>query len=1000
MDVDSRLVTRTLPDGAPDADARPGDERGERLLKLGRRSLLQALGAGGAVGLAACEQVAPGTAVPWVQAVEGILPGRSVRYASTCTACSAACGTLVTVRDARPIKLEGKPDHPLSGGGLCAVAQGDVRALYDARRYRAPQISGKDASWQEVDALVASGLASGKGAVYVLAPTLVSPSERLAVQQFVAARGGKLVEYDAGVDGAAAVLDAYELLDGKAMLPDPRLAACDLLVVLGADALGTGRDPVAFTAAYAARRRARAERDFRHVQVEGSLSLTGAASDERVLATASERTAFALALLRAALAGASGPAVDLAEQWLGRARVAPLAVELAAHAKSLGAALVARRGHALVLSGASDVAEQLTVALLNRLLGAEGATLDVAAGSRVRRGRSRALAELVHALRGKKVGALFVLGQNPVEDLPGGEALAELIGAVPLSVMLGERPTATARACKVVAAAHHGLERWGDAAPRADVLTLCQPTIVPLFDTRDRAGSLLAWAGKDGDYQKFLRAAWQARVLAGSVAPFELAFEQALAEGGVDAARAAAAVERFDADAAALGARDEARALQPPAAWPLPQKPAGGELELELCEEVGLRDGKPTFNPWLRELPDPLTRASWVATARIAPSRAQALGIATGDAVEVAVGDRTVELVARVLPGQHPAVVGVPVGYGLVDGARSPRPDDEPAPTRSNAFVLAALAEGAVQTCGLGAELRKLGRKALVPLIQTELHAHGREIIHQVRDDHEVIGEHEEHHTLLRDREYDPDWHMVIDLDACTGCSACVIACQAENNVPVVGPVEIERRHDMFWLRIDRYFQPRTAAHGEAAHPGLGDDANPNVLFQPMMCHQCGNAPCEMVCPVAATTHSHDGINQQVYNRCVGTRYCANNCPYKVRRFNWFDFKPTDEVERLALNPDVVVRDRGVMEKCNFCVQRIQAARIETKRTGERIVPETACQQSCPARAIRFGDAKNEVDGIAAERERGRAFQTLGELGVRPAVTYLARVRRGAEEGT
>ena len=976
VDLDERLVTRSLPDGSP-----PG-QAGDRPIRLGRRSLLQALGVSGVVALSACERVAPGKAVPYLEAPEGVIPGRSLRYATSCGGCTAACGMLATVRDGRPIKLEGQPGHAVSQGGLCAVGQASVRALYDAGRLRAPTLQGQASTWAEVDAFVASRLAQAKGATVVLAPTLVSPTERFAVREFLAAHGGKLVEYDAGVDGSAAVLSAYEALDGQASYPAPLLGDCDLLVVLGADPLGAGAEPVAFTAQYAARRRARVTRDFRHLQLESSLSLTGAAADERWLATPAERAAFALALLAAVAEALPSPHGGDARDWLARQNAPAPSGELAERARVVGAELVAAAGRALVVSGAADIGEQLAVALCNRLLGAEGVTLDVADGSRARRGTASELAAFLAELAAGRVKALFVLGQNPVEELPAA-VTAERIAALPLAVALSERPHATALACHVVAAAHHALERWGDASPRADVLSLVQPAVEPLFETRDPAESFLRWAGAKGTgYREYLRNSWQKRVFDGATGPaFDDAFDGALAAGALPPTLARQALGRFEADSVQAFGPPPVPAPVAAAQWPAVSPPAAGQLMVEVIAEVGLRDGKSSFNPWLRELPEPLTRTSWTATARLAPATATQLGVVDGTAVQITVGEITLELVARVQPGQHSAVVAVPLGYGLKDG--------DGGEAARNAYRVAQMTASGLAGSGLVAKVDSRHTVAPLPLIQIESSSHDRPIIYQVSDVHEHAREEEgEHGTLLRTREYSPEWHLVVDLDSCTGCGACVVACQAENNLAVVGPEEMTNNRDMYWLRIDRYY--------------MGDAANPDVLFEPMMCQQCGNAPCEMVCPAAATVHSHDGLNQQIYNRCVGTRYCANNCPYKVRRFNWFDnTAKLDPIERLVLNPDVVVRARGVMEKCTFCVQRIQSARIESKRLGERLVAETACQQSCPARAISFGDAKHEDDGIAELQEEPRAFQVLDDIGVRPAVTYLARVRRrGTEEGT
>jgi molybdopterin-containing oxidoreductase family iron-sulfur binding subunit len=969
MDLDPTLV-ESGPERREPVESPP--------LNLRRRSFLSALGISGAVSMLGCERLPVNEALPLLETDEDSRPGSFVRYASTCAGCSAGCGMLVTTRDGRPVKLEGLEQHPLSRGGLCALGQGNLRALYDAGRLRKPQVGGSDSRWDAVDAAVTKGLAAAGGKLLVFSSSVVSPSMRGAIAALLSKHGGKHLEYDAGLDAGSGVLEAYRLLDGRPRQATYTMGRAELLLSFGADLLGSATEVVGLTRQYADRRReGKNGAAFRHVQVEGSLSLTGAAADTRLQATASERTLMLAHLLRA-VAGKAGGAADLA-----RAVTAQLP-ELPTQQKAvqqLAGELRAAGNKALVVSGSRNPTEQVAVALLNRLLGAEGNTVALQA-PRTQRGSDAAASQLLGDVQGGKVAALVVIEANPVEQLPGGEALAKAIASLPLSVAITTRPNATAAACKVVAAAHHDLERWGDAAPRQRVLTVLQPTLRPLFDTRDPLEMLQRWAAAATTPLAQLRAAWQREVKAvgertGATPEFKRFWSSTLAGGVASPIFAEQAFLPGDAEDDGVVEPDRGAlrklfgALQPATA---------GKLEVELIEEIGVRDGRGSFNPWLRELPDPLTRSSWTATARLAPSLASKQGIADGDEVTVTVGKDSVRMAARIVPGQHPQVVGVPVGYGVKDG--------DGAKTERNGYRLARLGPQGLVTAGLEATIGRAGGKTKLPLMQWHGSAEERPIVHQVDSfDEKAEKLHHPHLAMWgEEHKYSPHWHMTIDLDACTGCSACVVACQAENNLPVVGPENITDHRDMYWLRIDRYFS--------------GDENNPEVLFEPMMCSQCDNAPCETVCPVAATVHSHDGLNMQAYNRCVGTRYCANNCPYKVRRFNWFDFTPKDPVERMVLNPDVVVRERGTMEKCTFCVQRIQLARIEAKNAGDEGVPEvqTACQQSCPARAIHFGDATSDST-IAEQRHEPRAFQVLADLGVRPSITYLARVRRRKPRG-
>ena len=533
------------------------------------------------------------------------------------------------------MKLEGRPDHPLSGGGLCATGQADLRALYDAGRLREPLLGGKASTWAALDAYVAAGLEGlhrSGGRLYVLSGSLVSPTDREVVERFLAPFGGVLVEYDPGPRSGSAVLEAYELLDGRPVDPFLDLSEADLLVCFGADLLGAGPEPVTHTRAWAARRREAGQRGApRHVQVEATPTLTGAAADERWQATAGEQRTLALSLLRRVAAGVGGEEAaavlaalkDVAEPQAMAARVEGLAKELLAH-----------RETSLAVSGSGDVTEQLSVALLNRLLGNDGRTLDLGRPSLVRRGRDRDLALFLAALGRGEVGGVIVLGLDPVDQLPEGESLAEALGKLPLSVAVTERPTATAFACHAVAAAHHALERWGDFSPRADVVTLAQPTIRPLFDTRHPFESVLRWSrAPQTDYRLHLMEEWKRKL--GGGADFAPVFSAAVSRGTLPAPPPVRAAD------AHRGRPDlVAKALALAAASGLHD----GDVEVELVTEVALREGRLAHVPWLRELPDPLTRVSWAACVRVAPERAKALGVTDGDLLRVEVAERAMTL--------------------------------------------------------------------------------------------------------------------------------------------------------------------------------------------------------------------------------------------------------------------------------------------------------------------------------------------------------------------
>ena len=934
---------------------------------VSRRAFLQTTGVGAAASIAACTRLPVQHAIPYLVPPEEIVPGEAVWYASTCTACSAACGLMVKTREGRPVKLEGLEGHAHSRGGLCAVGQADLRGLYDADRLQAPRVGGAKSTWEALDAHVAETLAAVKASgkkVAVLTTPLTGPTARATVAAFLAAHdesGGLLVEYDPHPEASSAVREAYAALDGRALAPSLVPEEADLLVVLGADPLGAGLDTSAFTAGWAARRRAGAEHGAQvHIQIEASLTLTGGAADERWQATAAERSAVAAHLLQAVHADAKLPDLPALPRKLAE-RVTRLVGMLKAHP-----------GKSLVVSGSDRIAEQLAVALLNRALGNEGHTLLPADPQLIGQGKDADVLALLGGMKSGDVGALFVLHLDPVDQLPQGAEVAESLKAMPLSVALTDRPTATAAACGVVAAAHHGLESWGDFQPRGHVASFAQPAVRPLFDTRQALGSLLVWAGaEETDYRLTLASQWQG---ASEPPATQTTFQRWVAAGSLPAATAALRAPSDGGGSPTMPPADHVlwgtlRTAVAAAATP------GPALEVDLISTVSFRDGTRSFIPWLRELPGPLSRVSWTAVAQIAPRTAHDMGIKDGDHISVGVGGQTLSLPARVTPGQHPRVIGVPVGFGRRDG------DEENA--ELNAYRLAQWTDGRLATRGLAGELKKVAGATVLPLMQLTLTRQNRDIVHQVPTptSEPRIAHHGPLLSLWQERATsETRWTMSVDLDACTGCSACIISCQVENNIPVVGPGDIADHRDMYWLRMDRYYD--------------GDIEDPDVLFEPMLCQQCSHAPCETVCPVLATMHSDDGINQQAYNRCVGTRYCANNCPYKVRRFNWFDKQPTEPLERLVLNPDVVMRMQGVMEKCTFCVQRIQETRIAHKN-GDTGFPaaQTACQQSCPAGAISFGNGIDPASAVARQAANPRAFRVLAETGVDPSIAYLAKVR-------
>ncbi|MBX3460944.1 MAG: 4Fe-4S dicluster domain-containing protein [Planctomycetes bacterium] len=934
-------------------------------------------------GMAAMSAVIAGCAAhdvkvkPMLRKPEGITPGVVYDYASTCQMCSANCGTLMKVRDGRPVKPEGNPDNPLSQGGLCAAGQAQLWGLYNPDRLHGPTPKEEPDGWADLDArkrwqtldnFVAAALKAGP--VRLLTGTVSGPGARAVIEKFCAATGARHVAYDAC--SAWPIAAAHRDTHGQARVPHYRFENADVVFSFDADFLGNWISPIEFARAWSKGRDLRFGRKSmtRHIQFESRMSTTGACADERFRVRNAERGAVL---------------VDLANRLggsFGEAGKHPVpAADMDRLAKELQAA--GRRG--LVVSGSHDVKQQRLINWINHKLGAYGSTLELAAFSQQKLGSDEAMAALVKELEAGSVKTLIVWGVNPAFDLPGGAKFKELLGKVTHKIAIGMHADETASECDWIAADSHPHETWNDFEPVRGLYTLAQPTVQRLWDTRPALQSLLRWAGDNDaqrDYRAWLQKHWETNVLAGM--PWTTAVQI-----GVRDRRA----ELAGAEPAFVGPGDVSG---------VGSVATGDGIEIVTYESYNLGDGRHAGNGWLQEMPDPLVRVSWTNFAGMSPFTMEKLGVSEGDMVEVKAGDATCMAPVVRLPGTAEDVVVLPLGYGRTKagrivhgmGVEQDAVNTETSAIGDNAFPLAGHAFGSVSKTG-----KTYHRLAL---LQTHDSQENRPLAKETAlelwlKDAKAGNQHEippVDVTLWKRWEYKGHkWGMVVDLNLCTGCHACAIACQVENNVPVVGKDEVWRRREMHWIRIDRYFEddPTTKYDGNPTNV-----ANPEVVFQPMMCQHCENAPCETVCPVIATSHSDEGLNIQTYNRCIGTRYCANNCPYKVRRFNWFTYKHRDLAMNLVLNPDISIRTQGVMEKCSMCAQRIydgkRAAALHQTKVEDGSI-RTACQQTCPTNAIVFGD-QNDKDSVVAKLGRdGRNYAVLAEINTRPAVTYLTKVR-------
>ncbi len=925
---------------------------------ISRRSALQVLASwmAMAAGLPGCVRKPPRRVISRETVPEYDRPGQAILYSSTWTEGWFPYGMVVKTVEGRPVKVDGNPDHPVNGRASNAAMQATVFSLYDPNRLKAPVGVG---SWEEADARIQQALRTASAAV-LLTRAALGPSEREAVKRFQ--RRYPVVRhlvYEPLSDRNRRV--AWREVYGSDGEWIPRLDRATVVFSVGSDFLATDGAELEAIRWFAEKRDVGAAADRPLVRLyvaESELSLTGTNADHRIPIHPSRALALVQAI-RAALRGADIRAFARTHAMDGDV--------LAALVHDLGHS----QGRALVVAGPyHGAAVHAAVALLNHELGAPGRTLEWNPSPPSLLPNSRE--EIEDALK-HGVDVLLCLGVDPVYQWP---AFRELIRKARLSVAHSTHRTDTLAACHIGLPSHHNLEAWNDAEPRPGLVSLCQPVLKPLHDTRQEAESLLAWAEELGpgarQHTRF-RDLVRERVLAGPLAAAvnqKAAWEEALRRGVIRWEVASGVPPTLDVEKAELLAAQDT--------------PQDGSMALVVLPHPGTWDGRFADNPWLLEVPEPVTKQMWGNAALLGEETAADLGVSTGDVVEIRVGTATVRLPALVLPGVAHGVVAVHVGMGR----GFPLETGEPAGV--NVWPLASRGPGWVS----GVQVSRAGGREEPVLSQTTFSMAQRPIVldttvaELTRDPEAVQRRRRRPPGGVRlygpYPERGPKWGMTIDLARCVGCSACVVACQAENNIPVVGKEACAIGREMHWIRIDQYRE------------GEGDRVK--VYHQPMPCQHCDNAPCETVCPVNATNHSPDGLNQMVYNRCVGTRYCMNNCPYKVRRFNFYDWHArlgSDPLLHLYHNPDVTVRQRGVVEKCTFCVQRINAAKFVAANEGRalrdgEVTP--ACAEACPAHAIQFGDVRQEGSRVAALAGSRRAFQVLEELLVEPAVTYLARV--------
>lgn len=1015
-----------------------------------RRDFLRYLGfsLGAATVAAACDTPIR-KAIPYVNKPEAIVPGIATYYASSFTRGGDFCPILVKTREGRPIKIEGNAMASYAGGGTTARAQACVLDLYDVGRLREPRLKdsdgmASDATWANLDAEIIRGLKAAR-AIRLVTNTNISPSFHAAVQKFLTTYpSARLVTYDPV--SSSAMLLANEQAFGVRELPGYRFDKADVIVNFGADFLGTWLTPASFASQFATRRKikgADASNMSRLIQFESNMSYTGSNADHRVLIKPSEQ-GLAIAKLHNAVAQKVGLPTIAINGNLSNPKAEKAIATVADE-------LMQARGKGIVLSNSNNTAEQALIIAINQGLENYGNTLSFNEASQLRQGIDKEMTDFVEELIGGSVDAVIFLDDaNPVYDHPQGARIAELIENLNVSVAVTTMPSETQSISRYSAPAPHFLESWSDVIPARSHYGIVQPTISPLFNTRPTTLSLLTWceqvpeimAGEDPIYS-VVRTLCEEQIFPkqSKYATFQAFWTNTLHDGF--------AVLEEDA-------RELAYSLDISTLAGKINRLANSELEIQFYEPLSVGSGVYANNPWLQEMPDPVTRVVWDNVLHI-PLKWNGRNKfeyfknldEDGLLVNLTVEEQNLKVPVVRQFGQMEGTVACALGYGRsvsgkagtgVGGNCYPmlKSDEDGNIQYFSTSVMVSDKVGkdkryaSVQhhhTLGVtgkdssagGATINvdektvmTLGYGTQGGLTKRSIFRHSN--ASELADSIEHLQEERAGFQYLNKQTLYPDrtdfyglghhWGMSVDLTSCVGCGACQVACVAENNVPIVGKTEVNRHHEMTWLRIDRYY--------------YGDVETPNVVYQPMMCQHCDNAPCENVCPVAATNHSSEGLNQMAYNRCVGTRYCANNCPYKVRRFNWFDYTAADtfpsnendpfnedipyyadNLTRMVLNPDVTVRSRGVIEKCSMCVQRIQEGKLTAKRENRTLKDgdiRTACQTACPTGAIIFGDMNNHDSELNHLLEDPKNYIALEETNVRSSIGYMMKVVNKSEK--
>jgi molybdopterin-containing oxidoreductase family iron-sulfur binding subunit len=1038
-----------------------------------RRDFLKVMGfSTAAVALAACETPV-NRSIPYVVKPEEITPGVANFYATTFYDGHDFSSVLVKTREGRPIKIESN-DLASSHNTTNARIQASVLGLYDGARLRGPLIKGQESTWKAADEAVSSKLSGSN--IRILTSTIISPSTKAVIAEFKNKYPKtEHVTYDA-VSYNALIL-ANKNVFGKSVVSSYDFSKAKIVVGIACDFLGNWLSGPEFAKQFAKNRKVSKENPemSQHFHFESNLSLTGANADYRYMVKPSELGKLTLSFFNE-VALATGNSKISGDDKIEN-------VDAVKSIKKIVSKLINHKGKSLVVSGVNDEGIQTLINGINKMLDNYGKTVDVENHLNLKQSDDRGFAELVSEMASGKVNVLITYNCNPLYSAPASLKFADAYKKVATKISFAQVLDETAQMADLVCPDHHYLESWGDANPKRGLFTLQQPTINPIFSkprhegTRQFQETILKWSGIKSDYLAYLQGYWNNRVFPnqGKYLDFPSFWAHALHDGTVKVAVhkdtpftplatdstgkplmagvAAAIAETLGDSSKVVVEEAKAKKQENKEEETLPNpdynKAASmatsiksSQLELFVYEKMGLGNGNYSNNPWLMELPDPISKVTWDNYITMSPIDVKEMGLREmlrqdiyGTVVELTVNGLMVKVPVYPQPGQAKGTIGLALGYG-----RNTETLKVANGIGVNAFPFMSLINNTIQPISTNVTINKTDEKHLFAATQIQHTIMGREefllrevSLNEFKSNPKEYwnppvemtvhgGKTSVNNVDLWAAHPRPGhkWGMSIDMNLCFGCGACVVACTTENNVAVVGKAEVAKTRDMHWLRIDRYYSSDMNKR-KGAEEGTGykemyiemenPSANPQVTFQPMMCQHCNHAPCETVCPVLATSHSTEGLNMMTYNRCIGTRYCANNCPFKVRRFNWFnyngnvdfaDINPAQqELGRMVLNPDVVVRSRGVMEKCSMCQQRLQAGKLEAKKLGASLKDgaiKTACQSACPSSAISFGDLNDPESMISKDRNDERSYYLLEDVGIKPTNSYKVKVRNQEEQ--